>query len=876
MEASLLATKTAIPPARPWLVPRNRLFERLREGLSYGLILVSAPAGFGKTTLLSEWARHEPPTAHTSWVSLDERDSDPVRFWDYTVAALETLRPDIGEMVLPLLHSPRPLPVESVLVTLINELSSVSEDVVLVLDDYQFVRSQEVHAGVVFLLDHMPASMRVVIATRADPPLPLARWRGRGQMLEVGADELRFTVDEAAELLKTLRGSYLPTEDVAALTQRTEGWAVGLKMAALSMRPGKDPSEFIATFAGSQRYVMDYLIEEVLRQQPHDVEDFLLKTSVLEKLTAPLCDAVTGRTDSRSLLPTLERANLFLVPLDEDRSWFRYEHLFAELLRHQLKRESGEEMVAQLHGRASEWYDRAHMTGDAIHHALTARDWERAASLIAGVAPRHWQTGETMALVGWLRALPEETLDSNPSLSIDYAIALLFTGQLDAAADVLQRLEPLADRDSVLLGRTTACRALLAIYRGETRRAAELAHAALPSLPATDVDLRASLSVNLGIMTWYAGLFGESEPLLTQAYETARQSGNPLIASTALSFLSSISQCRGNLHHAIELSELAIELAGRTPASAAPHQSLGSILYELNELDSAERHLKEALDRCKLLGLPEVQESVHHSLMCIGLARGDDVAVREAIQALDRRAATEKSPIVWARQAGYHVQLALAESDVNEAARWGGRLTQYGDVVPFYLRHLPARLLIAQGRNEQVPEEIWKFYESVHVRPLAPEWKGWLIRFRVYQALSASTPDEALGFLAEALTAGETEGWIRTFVDEGPALAQLLRKAVTRGMTPDYAARLLTIIEAEARDKSRGKSLHPAGVRGLLTERESEILRLLAAGLSNREIAQRLFISLGTVKVHVHNISEKLNVTGRSRAVARARELKLI
>ncbi len=348
MEASLLATKTLIPLARPRLVSRPRLLARLEEGLGYDLVLVSAPAGFGKTTLLSEWAREERHGVHVCWVSLDESDSDPVRFYDYLILALQGFHPGLGGTVLSWLHSPQPPPARSVLIALMNELTDLAEDLVVVLDDFQFVTSADIHDGVSYLLDHLPPHLHLLIATRADPLLPLARLRGRGQMLEIGADDLRFTSEETAELLEKVRGAPLPLDHVAALVDRTEGWAVGLKMAALSMGRQQDVSGFIESFTGSQRYVMDYLVEEVLEQQTGDVQDFLLKTSVLEKLTAPLCDAVGGRTDSQTLLPALERANLLLVPLDESRQWYRYEHLFADLLRHQLTKVAGEDGVAEL------------------------------------------------------------------------------------------------------------------------------------------------------------------------------------------------------------------------------------------------------------------------------------------------------------------------------------------------------------------------------------------------------------------------------------------------------------------------------------------------------------------------------------------------
>ena len=383
MEASLLTTKLNIPPARAGSVPRPRLMERLKDCTSSNLVLISAPAGFGKTTLLSEWARQSQPHIRTAWVSLDEGDNDPVRFWDYFIAALKTLQPSTGEIALALLHSSQPSPDPSVLTALINDLTNISVDFALVLDDYHLIESQPVHAGIIFLLEHMPPRMHLVIATRADPPLQLAHFRGKEMMLEVRPDDLRFTCEEAGTLLEKMKVPKLSPDELSALNKRTEGWAVGLKMAALSLRHQKDVPEFLAAFTGSQRYVMDYLMEEVLQKQTPEMRDFLMQTSVLERLTAPLCDAVTGRQDSQDILLNLERGHLFIVPLDESRQWYRYEHLFADLLRHQCQANFGTEQVAAFHQQASQWYEDNHLPDEAIHHALAARDWETSIRLIS-------------------------------------------------------------------------------------------------------------------------------------------------------------------------------------------------------------------------------------------------------------------------------------------------------------------------------------------------------------------------------------------------------------------------------------------------------------------------------------------------------------
>jgi LuxR family transcriptional regulator, maltose regulon positive regulatory protein len=877
VETSLLTTKLIVPPSRPGLVPRQRLLQQLQAGLSCNLVLVSAPAGFGKTTLLGEWTRCQQPPVPVAWVSLDEGDNDPVRFWDYFIAALEILRPGVGEKSLAWLHSPQPLPVESVLMTLINDIATVPGDFILVLDDYQFIKAPPVHAGIAFLLDHLPSRMHLVIATRADPPLPLAHFRGRGTLLEIDADDLRFTLDEAVSLLKEMKGPELSPEDVGALNARTEGWAVGLKMAALSLRRQRDVSGFIAAFTGSQRYIMDYLIEEVLRQQPGEVQDFLLQTSVLERLTAPLCDAVTGRTDSRAMLINLERANLFIVPLDESREWYRYEHLFTELLRHQLEISSGTKEVSGWHQRASRWYRDNGLPADAIQHCLTAQDWERAMDLIYEESERRKKTGEMVTLLNWLKQLPLEILRTNIPLYLNYGAALLFTFQLDAAEAVYEDLESLPQLDEHTPGVIIACRALIATFHWDIPRAMALSKKALPLLSAVDIDVSSSLSLNLGMVLWQKGLFVEAEPLIKEAYEAGLKSGNYWIAGPAIGMLGDILRVRGQPQRAFEFDRQALALTSESPAVATNHFYLATILYEWNDVEAATSHLEKAIELIRLWGVSAVQASMHWYMMLASQARGNEAGGLKAMETIDQLLTNNNTPFAQACRVGYHLNWSLARGDIAQAVAWGDRAAEFGDVLPVYLRLLMVRLLIARGQKEKVPEQLRKFYEGVKAEYLSPEWQAWLIEARIYLALSASTPDEALTSLAEALALARPQGLVRTFVDEGVLLAPLLREAISRGIEPEYAARLLNIIEAEHRRRTSGGGMPPSPpTHGLLSERELEVLRLLAGGLSDRQIAENLFISLSTAKTHVRHILDKLDVRSRTQAIARARESDLI
>lgn len=562
MDTSLLTTKLYIPPARPGMVLRPRLMERLGTALGCSLVLISAPAGFGKTTLVSEWLRQSKDKIRTAWVSLDDGDNDPVRFWDYFIASLKTLQPSTGENALSLLHSAEAYSAESILTALINDLADVQDDFAVVLDDYHLIKSEPIHASITFLLEHLPAKMHIVIATRADPSLPLSRFRGRGALLEIDADDLRFNQDETGDLLKKLQDLDLTAEDISALNAKTEGWAVGLKMAALSMREQKDVKKFLTSFSGSERYITDYLVEEVLQRQSEEVRDFLLKTSVLERMTAPLCDALTGNSGSQKMLAKLEQVNLFLIPLDGSRQWYRYHHLFAELLRQQLETMEGAGEVSRLHLRASQWYEDNNFVDDAVHHALAAKDWQRSMRLISNLADNLVKRGEMLTLLNWLQTVPEEALRTNLNLYRQYSHALVQTGRLEAAEVALSHLEKTNQADASLQGEIAAEQAFQAFRRQDLSRSTELAKKALALLPADSIALRGRASHTLGLDLYEIGLFDEAWPLFTDAYEMGRQAADYMHATIAIAYLANISIQQGKLRRAAELSRQAIEMAG--------------------------------------------------------------------------------------------------------------------------------------------------------------------------------------------------------------------------------------------------------------------------------------------------------------------------
>ncbi len=864
----LLGTKFVVPPVRLPLVPRPRLLERLQESLNYSFVLVSASAGSGKTTMLSDWARHPNPKIPIAWLSLDQADNDPVRFWDYVLAALKTLQPTFGESTLSVLRSGQQLRAESLLTVLINELTLLSYPLVLILDDYHLIMARPLHDAITYLIEYMPSQMHLVIATRVDPPLPLAHFRGKGMMLEIRADDLRFSRDEAVALFKAMKTRGLSDEDAGKLESHTQGWAVGLKMSALAIQRQPDMTAFIAGFTGSQRYVMDYLVEEVLERQSGEVRDFLLKTSVLERLTAPLCDALTGLSDSHALLKELERANLFIAPLNESREWYRYDHLFLDLLRHQLEVTFGAGHIDELHRRASRWYEENSLPDEAIDHALEAKDWGTAIRLLHDHQTEKLRIGESVTVLNWLRRLPDEVRDRDRQTCVYYGNLLLEHGHIDAAEAVADHLNKVAGDDNRARGAVASLRSRTALAKGDTNRAFEMGKQALSLFPKGALDGRAVLSLSLGSHLWMRGQFKDAQPWLTEAYEAARKAGHHVVAAHSLALLAAADQTvTGRLRLAAERYREAIELVGPNPGAASSHQSLGWILYELNDIDAAVREVGRALELGRLAGMRIFVARQHCLLAQCRLAQGNEVAAVKELGEACLIAHGSAGAGARAEHAAYHITMALLQHDLASALEWGRRLAEDAVAMPFFLSHVPPRLLIAQGEKARASERLRAMSEET-AKGIAHHH---IVFLRLYQALAADNTESALGFLADVLAMTEPEGYIRTFVDEGRLLAPLLRQAIARGISPDYSARLLSIIEAEERRKQKPKD---GGT--LLSKRELEILGLLASEISNQLIAQRLYISTGTVKIHVHNILEKLGVRDRSQAVTRAKQINLI
>ena len=897
---ALLATKLHMPGPRPGLVPRPRLLARLDEGLGRGLVLVCGPAGYGKTVLLADWARRgEVPVA---WLSLDAGDNDPARFWRHAVAALDRARPGTGDRVAPLLGPPAPSSFGGLVTALINELAA-EEEALLVLDDYHLIGSRQVHESLAFLVEHRPAGICVVLASRSDPPLPLARLRARGQLTEIRAAELRFTPAEAGELLRHA-GSALPDGSVAALAARTEGWAAGLALAALSLRGQDDAAAFVAAFTGSHRYVLDYLAEEVLDGQDEQLRTFLLETSVLERLSGRLCDAVTGRQGSQVLLEEAERAGLFVIPLDEVRGWWRYHHLFADLLRARLHQEQPGRL-AQLHRNAAAWYQEHGMADEAIGHAAAAGEMLWAARIIEQHFDLvHRIRGEAATIDRWLSVLPDEVVRSRPRLLLAQAHVAGDSGHpevmeplLDAAecappgwAD--EPFEPTAGVAASFLvnvpALTTLNRSYLAQLHGDAEATAAFAAQTLAESKPEERALSATAQGFLAVAEWLCGRLAEAERALASSVTEWCETGELTLIAWGWYELVLIQLAQGRLDAAALTCEQALGslvTSGRAPPAAGPSYAvLADIAYQRDELDVALRHVTEGIALCRQFVYTPPLANGLATLAMIRQATGDPAGALAAITEAEQAAPGPPGPLnpVPARRA----RLLLAQGDLPAAARFAPENGLGPDDEPRYARepgHLVlARILLAQDR----PGQALALLDRLHAAAVAQGRTGSLIEIGALRALGlAAAGDEAgaVTALAGALLLACPQGHVRVFADEGPPMAALLGRLVAAqragsgfqaaaGVPLGYLARLQRAFAAGPPAPDHG----PSGIIEPLTSRELEVLRMVAAGRSNQAIARELVVTLDTVKKHVGHVLGKLGAANRTEAVARARELSLI
>lgn len=869
MPPDLLATKLYTPPARKNLVLRQRLVQMLNDGWQQEkkLILVSASAGYGKTTLVTEWVRSL--QTKSTWLSLDETDNDPSRFLTYLIAALKLIDQSIGEKTQSMLQSPQPLPNEVVLTTLVNEISLVSTPFILVLDDYHLIQTLPIHGQLDFIVEHQPPHMHLVIITREDPPLPLARLRARGQMVEIRQNDLRFLPEECADFLQRVMGLNLTVEDITALERRTEGWIVGLQLAAVSMQGRDDLSDFIEAFTGSSHFVLDYLIEEVFERQSVDSQDFLLKTSILDRLCGPLCDAVVNRKGSRDLLDHLEHANLFIFALDQSHTWFRYHRLFAELLRQRLHAcESLSEN--KLHQLASQWFAAEGFIPEAIHHALEASDWDRSAALIGDATVPMLRSGELMTLLSWLKALPNDVIFTRPELCQNYGWVLTLTGQLDAAEVYLEQAENIARNDEALLGPILVARAYHLRVRGNIPMAIDYARRALAILPQTDALSRGLAALTLGLAYWNISNFQESEQAFLEVDRAAQQSGNHYARMTALTYLGNIQAVFGHLHQAAELCRQVIQLGGQSPPVAPAHIGLAALLYEWNQLDLAYKEVQIGIEQSQHTGNPLILCDGYRILAVIHQSRSEPEAAQTALKNADQLVDSHQvSPLARLRIAACHVQVALMQKNITSAQFWAGQVTEPVESTIFdpCLGLVPIHLLLAHHKKAEAAEKLYRLYDTACQKGCG----AGMVEVRLLQSLAADSSIDALNFLQDALIMALSEGYIRTFVDKGEPMKALLERMRSQGgELREYIFTLLSAFGETTKRFALQPLVEP------LSERELDVLRLLDQGLTNKEISRQLVVTIGTVKSHVHSIIDKLGVSNRTQAVAQARDLKLL
>jgi LuxR family transcriptional regulator, maltose regulon positive regulatory protein len=913
----VLATKLYLPRPQQGFVPRPRLVDRLEEALARGLVVVCAPAGFGKTVLLADWARQQ--RRPVAWLSLDPGDNDPVRFWRHAAAALDRTRPGLAERLAPLLGPPAPASFEGLVTALINRLASQQGDgeALLVLDDYHLIEAQPVHASVGFLLEHRPPALRLVLASRADPPLALARLRARGQLAELRERDLRFTSGEAAALLREAVGPNLPPESVTALAARTEGWAAGLQLAGLSLRGQADMAGFVASFSGSHRYVLDYLAEEVLDRQSAEVRGFLLETSVLERLSGELCDAVTGRADGQQLLERVERANLFLVPLDEVRGWWRYHHLFADLLRVRLRQERPER-VAGLHRAAAAWCEAHGLPDDAIRHALAAGDGVWAGRLVERHADAVLLRSERATLTRWLAALPAEVVTARPRLLLARALSALVGGRaeevgglLDAAARAMaaapgeaeEPFEPSVGRAGSLLVNLPALigleRAYLAELHGDPDRQRAFGRRALAEVGEGEWTLGAVIRGHLGVAEWLAGRLPEAARTLASSVDQLRAIGERFLAVRVCEHLGQVQRAQGNLEAALGTYRLALEVAAppgqpAMPAAGIAQVGMAEVAYQRGELDTALRRLDEGIEPCRQLIFAQPAAIGLATLAWIRQAHGDPAGAMEAMEEAVRVAPSPGVASLLNPVPALRVRLLLAQGDLAAAARWTHRRGLRPDDQPTYPREpeylVLARVLLAQD----LPDQALGLLERLEAVAAAQGRTGGLIELGALRALALAARGEqaaAVAALAEALRLGHPQGYVRVFADEGPPMGALLGRLLAAQRSDraaadlplEYLGRLARALRPDAAGagptaapQARRRTVAVPGLVEPLSGRELEVLRLLAAGRQNQEIAEELVVALSTVKKHVTHIFEKLGAANRTQATARARELGLL
>ena len=875
MTIRLLSTKFHIPNWREGSISRPRLLEQLSAGLRERrkLALVSAPAGYGKTTLISEWIHSLRAGPGVAWLSLDPADNDPERFLAYLLAAFQRADSAVGEKVGPLLALPQLPPGEMLLDELINVLSEADAAVLLVLEDYHAISNPAIHAGLDYFLDHQPAGVHLVITTRQDPPLPLPRMRARGQMTEIRARDLRFTLEETRLFLGQAMKLDLVEAAAGVLEERTEGWAVGLHLAGLALRNMPDPMRFIETFHGSHRYVLDYLAEEVIRQQGEEMRAFLTQTSVMNRFNAEACRALTGRDDAQAVITRLEQANLFVVPLDDERVWYRYHHLFSDYLQTLL---SQAEQI-ELYKKASAWYEGNDYAVEAVQYALASSDAEFAAGVVERVVNKNttWSDGNIAQLSSWLDALPAQALRARPQLALNASRLLYLSGRFDLAEQRITQVEealaaqPATPETEQMLALAALYRGSIASVRGHVEQAIAHTTFAQQRIPRENHLAHARGFFSLGLAYEVADQTERAVDHYLLASDEAAQAGVQFLAVHARCAAAQAQIKQGRLSAAEQTCQAALQMAGGAsiPALGLVWIVLGGIALERNDLAGAETMLRDGIALSRSGGL--VDDGIV-GLAHLGRLHAAKRRRPEAYAALQEASSILRMfnvPRMAAVATVFRACLDLAFGDLPAAEQWAAsyqanRAAFADDFADLTL----ARVLLATGRPDAIPGLLQPLLEKAEAAGRAQARIEGMLLLSLYHRARQEL-QTALEWLGKSLRLAAPEGYTRIFLDEGDALIDLLPKA--RAAAPEAVDRLLRIARPDGQTRSTANQqlIEP------LSEQEQRVLRLIIAGRSNQEIAEELVISAGTAKWHVHNILQKLGVNNRPQAIARAREL---
>jgi LuxR family transcriptional regulator, maltose regulon positive regulatory protein len=892
----LLQTKLQIPRRRAPGVARARLITRLNGGIESRLILISAPAGFGKTTILTEWLSSSNYPA--TWFSVDDNDNELTLFMAYFIAALQKIKANLGAIILNLPSLPPNSPVESTLINLINEISTVTDHFVMVIDDYHNIKNVNIHKALAFLIDNLPSNMHLVIASRSDPPLNLAHLRGRGQLTELRVDDLRFTREEITEFLNQVMELNLEEEEITVLNNRSEGWVAGLQMAAITLKGRSDTTGFLKAFSSSSRNMLDYLFEEVFAQQPPEVQSFLLETSILDRLSPALCNAVTERQDSGQILDSIEKANLFIFPLDDELRWYHYHPLFRDLLLHTLGN-THPEMISGLHHRASEWYERENFFPLAITHVLKAQDYDRAAHLIEQRAGEIFMQGELAAYLGWMDSFPKSIIQTHPSLIIhrifvETLLTGLSLGDIEARLQEVEKLDPQGNLKGVMM----VVRAVALGNQADNSQNPEFCQKALELLPPESSFWRSVTIISAGQFRLLSGDIPDiptAIKLFNEAIETSQKQNSLLAVALALRCLAETYIAAGRLHQARDCYQQILDSALNKQGQLLPIASfgligLGKLYREWNDLDTSLNHLEKGIIlESGNLGLWYIDGLLElvRTKQALGDLEGASQLLQKARQLFskfpayrDQKTAVSTMEISLALAQGDLKQINILTENINQAELLKsiaieGEVPRYISLYPAHEKELLTLVKAYIARNTLA--EALKILDALSKNSQRLGRSGIMLEANILYALAYKAlgdPGKALDHLKQVLLAAEPEGYVRSFLDAGPAISSLLYEAAQQGITQTYVHRLIASFPvSEATPRRAEKSVK---MEEPLSDRELDVLSLIAKGLSNKEIGERLYIETRTVKWHTSNIIGKLGVKNRTEAVAKARELGLI